>query len=534
MEKEVRGPAFRLAALGLVVISLSGIGFLMLPLVTSPEPHGGAGGGEEKPGAGLFRLWPQNRPPDLVLVLSGETHGYLQPCGCSNPQYGGLERRYNFMQGLMKERGWPVAALDLGDVAQISGPQQLVKYKYSMRALNQLNYTAVGIGRREMAVPLIDALSEYSLNDPSPRVLAANLLNKVENFPAQPGRSMVGSWEMLATKPGAPRVGAACVVAGSVVKEVKDATVRYEAVEKALTSVLTQVQAQKPELLVLLFQGTPEEAGKCAAQFPQFRLIVCLSAEDDPPSVPDKAGNSLIIRLGHKGRYVGAVGIYRPTVANAPVELHYQMVRLGPEYETPAGKEAENPILKLLEDYTREVKEGSYLTHYPKTDHPIQRMFKGATYVGSEKCKECHKEAYKIWKESPHARAYASLVKAQRPSLRQFDGECIVCHVTGFEHTGGFADEKTTPHLKENGCENCHGPASLHIEQMRQGNVNREMLALMNPYKTQPNETPEGTQKRLTRLGFSCQKCHDIDNDVHWDIKKWVDGKIIHMEKKDR
>jgi hypothetical protein len=221
-------------------------------------------------------------------------------------------------------------------------------------------------------------------------------------------------------------------------------------------------------------------------------------------------------------------------VANAPVELHYQMVRLGPEYETPAGKEAENPILKLLEDYTREVKEGSYLTQYPKTDHPIQRMFKGATYVGSEKCKECHKEAYKIWKESPHARAYASLVKAQRPSLRQFDGECIVCHVNGFEHTGGFADEKTTPHLKENGCENCHGPGSLHIAQMRQGMVNREMLALMNPYKTQPNETPEAAQKRLTRLGFSCQKCHDIDNDVHWDIKKWVDGKIIHMEKKDR
>jgi hypothetical protein len=531
MVKEARGPAFRLAALGLVVISLSGVGFLMLPLVNPPGPDGSPGGGAEKPGAGLFSLWPQNRPPDLVLVVSGQTFGYLQPCGCSHPQYGGLERRYNFMQGLMKERGWPVAALDLGDVAQSSGPQQLVKYAYSMRALNRLNYTAVGIGSKELAVPLIDALSEYSLNNPSPRVLAANLLNKVENFPSQPGQSMVGSWEMVSSKPGALKVAVTCVVADSVVKEVKDASVRFETVEKVLPNVLIQLQAQQPELLVLLYQGTPEEAAKCAAQFPQFRLIVCLSPEDEPPGVPEKAGNALVVRLGHKGRYVGAVGIYRPTVANAPIDLHYQMVRLGPECETPAGKEADNPVLKLLEDYTREVKEGNYLAQYPKTDHPIQRMFKGAAYVGSEKCKECHKQAYKIWKESPHARAYASLVKAQRPSLRQFDGECVVCHVTGFEYTGGYADEKTTPHLKENGCENCHGPGSLHIQDMRQGIINQQMLALMNPYKTQPSETPEATQKRLTRLGFSCQKCHDTDNDVHWDIKKWVDGKIIHMGK---
>src|SRR5437773_9383965 len=28
--------------------------------------------------------------PDFVLVISGQMYGYLQPCGCSFPQYGGL------------------------------------------------------------------------------------------------------------------------------------------------------------------------------------------------------------------------------------------------------------------------------------------------------------------------------------------------------------------------------------------------------------------------------------------------------------
>src|SRR5262245_25400517 len=55
-------------------------------------------------GAGplLFRDWPK---PDFVLMLTGEQHGYVLPCGCSSPQYGGLERRYNFLQTL-KEKGW--------------------------------------------------------------------------------------------------------------------------------------------------------------------------------------------------------------------------------------------------------------------------------------------------------------------------------------------------------------------------------------------------------------------------------------------
>jgi hypothetical protein len=54
-----------------------------------------------------------------------------------------------------------------------------------------------------------------------------------------------------------------------------------------------------------------------------------------------------------------------------------------------------------------------------------------------------------------------------------------------------------------------------------------EMLALMNPYKPQPNENAQQTAKRLLDINLSCQKCHDIDNDVHWNFEtKWP--KVIH------
>src|SRR5579884_3495110 len=99
----------------------------------------------------LFAGWEK---PDLVLLLSGQQHGYVQPCGCTRPQRGGLLRRYNLLQNL-RQRGWTVVPLDSGDVGQTSGPrdlpnvQGLLKYRYSMEALRLMDYLAVGVGQTD-------------------------------------------------------------------------------------------------------------------------------------------------------------------------------------------------------------------------------------------------------------------------------------------------------------------------------------------------------------------------------------------------
>jgi hypothetical protein len=392
-----------------------------------------------------------------------------------------------------------------------------------MKALQKLGYTATTIGRNETALSLIDVLSEYALNNPTPKVLAANIRKREENFPGMLATTA------LAAPPNAPRVGVAAVIAPSIAKEIRDEMVKVDAVEGALPAAIAELQKQKTDLNVLLFQGSLDEAKKIAEKFTQFQVILCVSAEDEPPEKADRAGNSLIVRVGHKGRCLGTVGVFRTDRADVPFELHYQMVQLGPEYETAAGQEATNPIIGLLDDYTRHVKATNYLPEYPRTQHPIQRKFPNAEYVGSDKCKRCHEDSFKVWKESAHSHAFEALVKATKPSLRQFDGECIVCHVVGFGITKGFADEQTTPHLKHVGCESCHGPGSEHIKFMQQSKPNpKELADLMNPYRTPEKETPEAREVRMRRLNDSCQKCHDPDNDVHWNIKKW--DKIIHKE----
>src|SRR5262249_43341452 len=51
-----------------------------------------------------------------------------------------------------------------------------------------------------------------------------------------------------------------------------------------------------------------------------------------------------------------------------------------------------------------------------------------AGYIGAEKCKDCHEEEYAVWKETPHARAWKSLVDKKRDKV----AECVDCHVAGF------------------------------------------------------------------------------------------------------
>ncbi len=171
------------------------------------------------------------------------------------------------------------------------------------------------------------------------------------------------------------------------------------------------------------------------------------------------------------------------------------------------------------------MKDGNYLAQYPRGKHPLQVDFPTAQYVGSQRCVKCHKEAAKVWKNSPHFHAYQELVTATKPGLRQFDGECVRCHVVGFDYDTGFRDEATTPHLRDVGCESCHGPGSLHAA----GSKDPKLMRLMNPYRYDQKETREQARQRKHLIDQSCQKCHDQDNDVHWDFdKKWP--VIVHHE----
>ena len=465
----------------------------------------------------LFRDW---KKPDLALVLSAEQHGYLFPCGCSRPQTGGLERRYNFLQ-LLRGKGWPVAAVDLGDIPQKQGPRQLpnvqgmIKYRYAMESLREMGYLAVGLGEHESALSLFNLLGEYALNSPTPAVLAANLHDKDNLYPEQVKSCLV--------KPvaGSPlKVGVACLIDPSVGERVKPYKVQLDALRDTVPQLLKDLAKEKADVNVLLYQGTLDEAKKVATAYPAFHVILCLSAESEPSSEPVHVGNTFIASVGWKGRYVGVVGINATGKAAKPFDYQYQLVSLTEEFLTLEAERAKQPIAMLMEKYAKELKSNDFLAKYGQMKHPSQVAIAGVvpSYSGSDACKKCHLSAHEVWAESKHAKAFDSLEKAKEPSLRHLDGECIVCHTVGFGYETGYVSEQKTPKLKNVGCESCHGPASEHVSKPK----DERWYPVLNPWRPGKNETADEKERRKLRTDIFCQSCHDVDNDVHYKFdKRW-------------
>ena len=311
----------------------------------------------------------------------------------------------------------------------------------------------------------------------------------------------------------------------------KDPSAKFGNSEPALRAVLKEMDAAKIDLPVLLYMGTvvtgpggaDAEATACAKAFPQFPLIVAVDDSDLARSTPlwatdAKTGaKTMLVTLGHKGKAVGVVGVFPASRAASapggrPFELRYQLVEMSPDFATPKDQKG-GPVADLMEEYTKELKDQDYLAQYPQVKHPNQvEKDPMPKYVGTAKCIDCHKSAGAVWEKSKHHHAYQTLVDATRPSNRQYDPECIVCHTVGFGYVSGFKSEKATAKLENVGCESCHGPGSLHANDAN----NLALRAEMNPWKAPPNETAEQTKRRTQRIDDACQRCHDPENDVNW------------------
>lgn len=486
-----------------------------------------------------------NAAPDLALVITGQMHGYLQPCGCSSPQYGGLARRWNYLQTL-KDKNWPLVLVDLGELMPASGPQVLLKYQTAMKALKVMNYSAISIGKHEFAMPLFQALSHYSLENPTPPVLAANLLNR---GPGEVFEGLVKSWTTSEAGASKIKVGVVGLIGPSVVAVVKDPDAKFAKDNaQVISNTLAELRGQKTDLGVILYQGTAKEAKACAnfcaqkrqadPSLPGIHVVICLTEEEEPSGIPERVGQTLVVGIGHRGRYVGLITANRQAGQGKDFDLKYQIVSIGPDFEPKKDQESANPVLGLMEEYAKEVKRGNYLAKFPRGPHPVQLAYPTARYIGSERCGDCHEHAYNVWEKSKHAHAFDTLVTARNPSLRQFDGECVACHVTGFQYKTGYYDPANPKDRHDKllhvGCEACHGPGSAHVKNPR----DIKMYPLINPYKATPEELDPKTDavrrkvlhdRRINLMDQACQKCHDHDNDVHWTFDKWTKKNIIHM-----
>jgi hypothetical protein len=491
-----------------------------------PAPHAPVAKTPPKP---LLKDWPT---PAAAFVLSGEMHGYVEPCGCSLNQLGGLSRRADLFRQI-KDRGWPVTALDTGGLVANAGRRQAkVKLRMAFDALRELHYAGIAMGVEE-AQTGIDLLL-FDEKD-RPPLLSCNLVI---------GGGDIGTHipKTMATV-GKLKVGVTAVLGDTLAAKVASQNAGEIQVQRAVESlekVVAELEAEKPDLLVLLSHAKLAESKKLAEKFPQFQLIVSAGGPEDPDPQPQYVGETLVVAPGQKGKHVAVVGYYPD---EAGKKFRYESVALDGErfQETPSMREH-------MRRYQEALAVQELVSSEPRFDDPrnTTRMIEDNPFVGSKVCGECHTKAYKKWLSTGHAKATQSIKTGRKGEEAKFisrinDPECVACHVTGWE-TGrenqegpkdyygfksGFVSEQATLHLTGQGCENCHGPGGRHTELERQFAKDAKQSDALTQFRDFLHLQVDGIGAKL------CVKCHDGDNDPHFktdgDVFEEFWSKIIHL-----
>src|SRR5437016_549293 len=79
-------------------------------------------------------------PDHITLFVTGDSRGYLEPCGCRRDQAGGLSGRATLI-GSKKPAERLV--LDVGNLTSGGRPYEILKLGYMMEGMSTIGYDAV-------------------------------------------------------------------------------------------------------------------------------------------------------------------------------------------------------------------------------------------------------------------------------------------------------------------------------------------------------------------------------------------------------
>lgn len=444
---------------------------------------------------------------EAELYFSTEVSGYVEPCGCTSDPLGGVPRLAATLRASRRAHGLVDAGnllFSATEVDEASREQHLLKARILSRVYRELGAVALNLGHADL-IGGLELLKELQREGAFPLV-SANVRPVGQGVPSV-ARSFVR--ELGGIRFGLTGVARPETFSGSDLVT----AIEYTPV---LRSELSRLREQGAEILVLLAHVEEADARELAKLLPELDLIVRApgSPITQAPRAPFREGPVVIAEAGSQGQHIGRLTVrLGPVREPGPlpfddagygrqreVELtERKLAALRRDLEGRGGEETaerraqvqklearlralEGPspalpgpslrvelvplnravvgdpkVEELLSTYYARLKElnrdkGDLTPCQPVADQPV--------FVGSERCQECHEEAYAFWKKTKHAVAWATLEDANK----HFDLTCIGCHTVGYRQPGGFCRISDVAQLKDVGCEMCHGPGSVHAQ----------------------------------------------------------------------
>ncbi|MEM7557616.1 MAG: hypothetical protein AAF394_00705, partial [Planctomycetota bacterium] len=197
----------------------------------------------------------RSAPKGLTILVSGDTQGWITPCGCASNQSGGLPRRGGYVEDLRQKSN--ILLLDVGGSATSTGEYQTLKLTSLLTGASKMNLALHNIGGSESAFSPneLHAIGEKA----GVRWLSANLLSG-------PGKKSVIASQLVEL--GGVKVGITGVIDPALVEHSE------WQVQEPVRSVLDALDGMDADVKVVLAYF--EEAGlrKLAESLPEVDYII--------------------------------------------------------------------------------------------------------------------------------------------------------------------------------------------------------------------------------------------------------------------
>lgn len=451
--------------------------------------------------------------PTVRLYVASTIAGALEPCGCRKDMLGGVDHAAALIDSGKKEAphslfvsAGPTLFLN-PDIEEAKRSQDSWKAESIAQALAEMGLVAFTPGANDFALGPETLASLTAATKAKP--LAANL--DAAGVP-------LASTHIVETN--GYRIGLAGVSEPKSKLGVPKG-VKVAELEPALQRASAELDKAGAQIKVALIASDRGEALRVAERVTGFQVMVVGKAADrgegnDAPTAPVLIGKTLVVEAPNHLQGLGIVDLFvrgdelvfqdaaglaqaeeRQSLERRTAELSRRIVQWEKEGVSPADVAARKADLATMQArlaqlaapappqsgsffryQLREVREelgsnpdvGKRMSaYYRRVNDFNKESFKDrkprepapgeASYVGVERCNECHEEAVAFWKTTGHAGAYKTL----SDDFKEFNLDCVSCHVTGYERPGGstvtFVDK-----LKDVQCEECHGPGSRHVE----------------------------------------------------------------------
>ncbi|EAQ78531.1 probable cytochrome c-554 [Blastopirellula marina DSM 3645] len=403
----------------------------------------------------------------VTVVVSGDTHGWIVPCGCTSNQSGGLLRRGSYLAAL-RRRG-PVLYFDCGGAGSGDSPYDIAKLAAIIRGEQEMGLVLHNIGAAEASLGAAD-LRQLAESLGGDVFLSANVRDAA-------GERIGAAWEIV------EQGGQKLLVTGVLSPQFATADLQVGVAKNEILAVIAETASQGPFTAIIVLAYAPEaELRQLVAQLPEVDAVI--GGPTGQAIAPQRVGRTVLAAATNKGKF-----LIELTLSNKPGEpITGSAIEMEETYpDQPQQQGNLQRFYQLLAEQDFMPSQTSFAAVLPYARNTAARI------VGNHSCQKCHTDEYEAWLKSPHAHAWRTL----EADGSHVDSYCQQCHVTGYGAEGGFASRKTSTAMVNVGCESCHGPSEMHAKD------------------------PQTPTSFFANAAAACTGCHDRENSPHFDYSTY-------------